>query len=340
MYFVFRTVLSDNWYYEIQTTDGLAWDTEYYFKAFYTDVCGRVGSKSPAKHFTTREKPLINSVTISDEQFPEIVINASMYDSLAKQINIYFKQAGVTKSYSITLDPYNYLDEFTVRFRPLEFDGQLTADTYDYTVEIVNEYDRVGVKTGSKTFTFALPAAPTATYALGKGSTTITMNKVCNIYRDNILLIEGTDLTYKDIDCVLGLDHEYQVVYYDGIAESLPVTLNTTAYEWGNPNHYALCSQNLDMWLKKEVGMTVSPSTSANWLRVYEEIEINEQRDDITIEMEMDTADYIIFRETFEDVLYYFKFGIYSIGVKFLSCVGKHSKNKGLYDVFMTAVRV
>jgi len=335
-----RTILADKWYYEIQTTDALAWDTEYYFKAFYTDVCGRVGNKSPKKHFTTREVPLINSVTISDEQFPEIVINASMYDSLAKKISIYFKQLGVTKAYSITLDPYNYLDEFTVRFRPLEFTGQLTADTYDYTVEILNEYDRVGSKTGVKIFTFALPAAPLASYALGKGSTTITMNKICNIYRDNILLIEGTGLTYKDIDCALGLVHEYKVVYYDNMAESLPVTLNTTIYEWGNPNHYALCSQSLDMWLKKEVGMTVSPSTSANWLRVYEEIEINEQRDDITIEMEMETADYIIFRETFEDILYYFKFGIYSLGIKFLSCVGKHSKNKQLYDVFMTAVRV
>lgn len=335
-----RTILADEWFYKIQDTDGLAWDTEYYFRAFYTDVCGRVGNKSPKKHFTTREKPLINSVTISDEQFPEIIINASMYDSLAKKITIYFKQLGVIKAYSITLDPYNYLDEFTIRFRPIEFDGQLTADTYDYTVEITNEYDRVGSKTGIKVFTFALPAAPLATYALGKGSTTITMNKSCNIYRDNILLVEATDLTYKDIDCILGNAHEYKVVYYDGVAESLPVTLNTTAYEWGNPSHYALCSEDLDMWLKKEVGMTVSPSTSINWLRIYEEIQINEQRDDITIEMEMEESDYVTFRDTFEDVTYYFKFGTYSIGLKFLSSVGKWRKNKQLYDVFMTGVRL
>lgn len=335
-----KTILTNDWYYLVELTDGLNWDTEYYFRAFYTDTCGYVGNPSQPRYFTTRSVPKINSVTITDEQFPTITINASMYDSLAKQINVYFKQGGVTKAYSITLDPYNYLDEFTIRFRPLEFDGQLTADTYDYTVEIINEYDRVGSKTGVKVFTFALPAAPLATYALGKGSTTITMNKSCNIYRDNILLVEATDLTYKDIDCILGNAHEYKVVYYDGVAESLPVTLNTTAYEWGNIGYFALCSEDLDMWLKKEVGATHSQSTVVNWIRLYDEIQINEQRDDLTIEIEMEKTDYLTLRETFEDVLYYLKYNFYSVPIKFLSIQGRYNRKKQLYDTYLTGVRL
>jgi len=263
-----------------------------------------------------------------------------MYDSLAKQINVYFKQGGVTKAYSFVLDPYNYLDEFTIRFRPVEFNGQLSAGDYDCTVEILNEYNRTGTKTVAKTFTFAKPAAPLASYALGKGTTTITMNMSCNIYRDNILLVEGTGLTYKDIDCILSAAHEYKVVYYENVAESLPVTLNTTAYEWGSIGYFALCSENLDMWLSKEPGMTHTQSTVVNWLRLYEEIQINEQREDISIELEMIKADYLALREDFADITFYLKYNDYSLEIKILSLGGEWKRDKQLFNVRLIGARL